>query len=648
MRLSDMKRTMLWFSAVLLLMGACDGDDNGAAPNGATATTAAGGGPCAVGIDAFVGERGLSISYGDQVLVASLNYETIQYCAGHDHEGLIASEADGFLWDLDDTVLTADAGSLVEIRGPGYPAATLDASLPVEGSYVDDEYGRTWLVRLPTEGGDHEVRLSLDWATGRAEYAFIAAVGPELLGPARLETARNGLQALGEDGAQVYFHLGDPAQGYGDGTGGLVYQSLHEWRWANNIDVMWLPPGATEPKVLIAAGEDSQHLQGIDAERVLTIAASQDDSNGIVPDERRVVLTDLGSGASSVLMSLPAEDATGFGRASILGDKIVVSLRSMECTWFEFIDTTGAVLEENHNPRSLAESCNPPLVTGAVLIDGDHIAYVETAAEFESEFDGNPHHYASFRQAPVQTVVISSLDTGETIHRIPIEPVATMVEWLEPVAGGVAVSLGSYSNGSGETDPSRLPILPPAPLLGDLGSDFGMDFGMGQRAGSVLITLGGDMSQQEWWLATEIDSIAAAGLCSAVLTEPEIGPPSGVTGLGIDVPITLYELTSEAERMRTAVRDAALACDYQALEALVTSVKASPAFFSGPADDLAVYWRELEDSGEYVMAILAEMLRYAPTGQNPFRWDTNRGDMSFSNATVSINADGEWVGFHVP
>jgi hypothetical protein len=49
------------------------------------------------------------------------------------------------------------------------------------------------------------------------------------------------------------------------------------------------------------------------------------------------------------------------------------------------------------------------------------------------------------------------------------------------------------------------------------------------------------------------------------------------------------------------------------------------------------------------MAILAEMIRYhQPTRQNPFWWDAVRGDMMFSNATVSINADGEWIGFQVP
>jgi hypothetical protein len=69
-----------------------------------------------------------------------------------------------------------------------------------------------------------------------------------------------------------------------------------------------------------------------------------------------------------------------------------------------------------------------------------------------------------------------------------------------------------------------------------------------------------------------------------------MGPPSEVAGLGIDAPITLYNLTPEAATTRDAIRAAALACDYDSLENLVTVDRPSPAFFSGPeADELADY-----------------------------------------------------------
>ncbi len=639
--------------AVLALTAtaACDESRSSSSTSTAEVVVAAEG-PCALGIDRYKGQSGLTVAYGDQTVAASLNSETLEYCPGHELEGSIASEADGFLADVANAVIQAEPGALIEIRGPGYPGATLTATAEVEDTHIDEDGGRAWHIRVPAEAGEHEIRLSLHWQQGKAQYVFLATTAPATFGPARLEAARNGLQAHGKGDSQVYFHLGGPAQGYGDGAGGIVYQTLDQWRRSNTVDVMWLPVGAGWPQVAVAAGLDSQALQGVDRGRVLTLAASEEDSNGMLPEERKLVLTDLASGESKTLMSIGSDEDTGIGRASIRDDRIAVSLRSLECTWFEFIDTDGTAIEDVRNPRPEAEACGGRMATGAVLLEDNLIAYVESGMPLSGEFseDGNPHHVRSFTRVPVQTIVVRSLDDGKTLYRVPVEPSGSLVEWLEPEPGGVAVSLGSLNPGGGEIDSSRLPILLRAPILGDIGSDLGMSYWFGDRAGAMFVAVAdGEPTLRDWWFATTIESVRGEGVCSAVFTESEMGPPSGVTGLGVDVPITLYELTPEADATRDAIRVAALACDYESLEKLVTVDRPSPAFFSGPeADELADHWRDLENSGEFVMAILAEVIRYQPTGENPFWWDATRGDMMFSNAAVSINADGDWIGFQVP
>ena len=126
-------------------------------------------------------------------------------------------------------------------------------------------------------------------------------------------------------------------------------------------------------------------------------------------------------------------------------------------------------------------------------------------------------------------------------------------------------------------------------------------------------------------------------------------PPSGVTGLGVDVPVTLYEMTPEAEETVAAIITAARSCDYSALASLAVHDRPSPAYFSGPAfDQLADHWRALENGGESPLAMLVALLEHPPTGPNPFFWDANRGDVSWTKATVSITTDGDWVGFQEP
>ena len=652
MRLIDMKRSAavgVVVVAAALLASACD----------ATSTISTSvaipvpGGPCAAGIDQFVGESGLTVVHGGQQVSASLNYETIQYCPGHKYEGQIASEGDGFLANLDEAVVVVEPGALVEIRGSGYPEAELATTAEVEETYVDPENGRVWQVRVPDGVGDHEIRLNLEWAQGRAQYAFVARTQIETFGPVRLVSERNGLRAVGDDGSQTFFHLGGPVQGYGDGMGGIVYQSLHEQRWVNNLDVMWLPLGEDIPKIAVPAGDDSIQLQGISAGRVLTIGATQDASNGINPDERSLALTDIASGESTVLLTVTAEEDLGIGRASMVDGKIVVSMRSRECTWLRFLDVNGQVLNEPHNPQPKSDICSPTLMTGAVFLDHDTLAYVETEPGLEYGFDDHayPHSHVAFTRPPVQAIVVVDLATGETTARVEIEPAGMMVQWLEPLEGEILVSLGTLGDAIEEARSAAMPILPRTPTIADLGSDFGFEVGRrAHPAGSIAITgANGDVRHVDEWLTSAASAVRRNGLCSAVLSELDIGPPSGVTGLGADVPITIYEITEAADETRAAIVSAASACDYQALFDLATQDRPSPAFFSGPNfDQLARYWEDLENSGEPVLATLVGLLEYMPTGQNPFRWDSVRGDVQFSNATVSIDADGNWTGFQIP
>jgi len=608
------------------------------------------GGPCALSTDRIVGLSDLFVVYAGQEVQASLNYETVEYCPGHEMEGLEAIHGDGFLVDLDEAFLTAEPGALVEIRGPGYPGAELTADIAVEDEYVDESGERVWLLRLPDEAGEHEIRLNLKWGQGHAEYAFVTGIGTVTFGPARLETAMFGVLALDDDAeSRVYFHLGESAQSYGDGAGGIVYQSLAQWRLFNEIDVMRLAVDADMPEVVLPAGGDSQQLQGISNALVLTIRAREVNTEGVLSHEgSRLVLTDLESGENAELMAVDAEQTIGMGRASLREDRIVVSLRSEECTWLEFLDLDGDVINEPRNPRPETEACSRPLVTGAVLLEDNLLAYVETKPDFENEFDGNPHHYVRFIGAPRQAIVISDLDDGKMLHRVDIEPSGTVARWLEPVPGGVSVSLGALD--FGDLDSSELPLLSPAPAIGDLGSDLGLGTTFTYPAGSLLITVAnGDLRRRDWWISTTVAAIREEGICSGALSQDDIGPPTGVTGLGTDIPITIYEPTPEADATRDAIIAAARACDYEGLAALATQEKPSPAFFSGPDfEKLAEHWEDLENSGERPLAALVALLEHPPTGQNPFRWDAVRGDMVFSSATVSIHADGSWVGFQTP
>lgn len=130
------------------------------------------------------------------------------------------------------------------------------------------------------------------------------------------------------------------------------------------------------------------------------------------------------------------------------------------------------------------------------------------------------------------------------------------------------------------------------------------------------------------------------------LVDIEIGPPSGVTGLGADVPVATHKLTAAADETRTAIVDTATHCDYTGLAGLAVPDRASPAFFSEPGvDQLVEYWTERETAGFPILATLVELLSYPPTRSDPFRWDGIRGDMVLSNATVTIDDDGRWIGF---
>ena len=622
----------------------------GCSSTSTTETELTSSGPCVDGFDRVSGESGLTVEAGADQVSAALGFEELEYCPGHDYAGQVGLSADGFLATLDETVVHAEPGSTITVNGPGYPGAKLRAGLEMKSDVLTFDNERVWELLAPEEPGRYEVDLFLDWDEGKAHYAFVAVVPGAIAGPAVLETTNGGLLAKLPDGGEVYFHLDGPAQGYGDGSGGLVYQSLNEQRWVNNIDVMWLGAADALPKTVVAAGSSSIQLQGVSDGQVLTVQAAITDTDGVLSaGTRQLLLTNIESGRSTTLLSFGAESETGIGRASMFGDRIVVSLRSLECTWFEFMDGNGQEVTIPDNPRPRDARCGGPLATGAVLLDDGRLAYVETENGLEYAFDhpdGFAFQHVIFSRPPVQEIVIVDLDTGAEEGRIPIEPIGTVVWWLEPVPGGLVASLAQLGDGlGGEIDQSSLPMLPRAPDVGDLGSDHGG----GHVAGSISVSLGGPdiiVVASDSLMLSAAENIRQRGLCSAALSDMDFGPPSGVTGLGEDVPVVTHEMNAATRQTRAAIVSAASQCDYHELADLAVLDRDMPSFFSGPGiDRLAAYWMERENAGFRVLAGLVELLEYPPTGSDPFHWDGIRGDMVLSTATVTIDDDGRWIGF---
>lgn len=133
-------------------------------------------GPCLDDSLEIFGETGLPVVAAGVELEASLNYEEVGYCPGHEYEGRSGLSADGFLYSLDDEVLEVPAGSIVAVIGAGYPGATADSNLAVIDDTIDHDFGRLWQLRVPAETGRIQVDLRLEWKQGRAHYAFLMDV----------------------------------------------------------------------------------------------------------------------------------------------------------------------------------------------------------------------------------------------------------------------------------------------------------------------------------------------------------------------------------------------------------------------------------------------------------------------------------------
>jgi hypothetical protein len=77
-------------------------------------------GPCLDESSELYGESGLLVLAAGVELEASLNFEEVAYCPGHEYEGRGGFNADGFLCTLEDNVLEVPAGSAIAVVGAGY------------------------------------------------------------------------------------------------------------------------------------------------------------------------------------------------------------------------------------------------------------------------------------------------------------------------------------------------------------------------------------------------------------------------------------------------------------------------------------------------------------------------------------------------
>jgi hypothetical protein len=116
-------------------------------------------GPCIDESLEVFGESGLLVLAAGVELEASLNFEEVGYCPGHEYEGRSGLSADGFLYSLEDDVLEVSAGSVVAVVGAGYPGATLDSNLAVIDDTIDHDFGHVWQLRVPAKTGRIQVDL---------------------------------------------------------------------------------------------------------------------------------------------------------------------------------------------------------------------------------------------------------------------------------------------------------------------------------------------------------------------------------------------------------------------------------------------------------------------------------------------------------
>ncbi|MDJ0955159.1 MAG: hypothetical protein QNJ81_15895 [Acidimicrobiia bacterium] len=113
---------------------------------------------------------------------ASFGHDTVGFCPGHPDHGSRVTHSDGFLADLESTLLHVEPGAQLTVTAPGHPGATVDmqwsidsvpdSSSPVAATPVGDA---TWTLKAPGDAEEYILYIRLEWFEGEASYGVRVA-----------------------------------------------------------------------------------------------------------------------------------------------------------------------------------------------------------------------------------------------------------------------------------------------------------------------------------------------------------------------------------------------------------------------------------------------------------------------------------------
>lgn len=465
----------------------------------------------------------------------------------------------------------------------------------------------------------------------------------ELTGPGMLATTPFGVAGLVNDAPASAFYLGGAALAYSVGES-IVFQSFDGAGVERELGI------AHDRRVrsLVSLNTDEETLvQGITpaGDVVLLGHDEVDDSDfGVLPGRRWLRFLDPGTGSVLREVDVGSGPEVGPGRVSVAEDMMVLSMRQSGCTWLEFRDLDGEVVEIASNPRPEADACSAPLITDAVLSpDGGYLAYVATStSDFPYEAVEQPPNQALGLLPPIspplsQSLVIVETATGDEISRQDLASGSSTAGWVEPTPDGVIVTMTAF-------DPEFGLYMPTAPRLGDFTMSTAMSASL-EDLSAVFVDWNGSTSDLPGvTFATYSPGFDTAGVCSgAVRHQAPVGPFTESDGMGNVIEVTVHQPSAAADATRDRIRSAARTCNWAALDVIIS--EGSRPFTSDAEDpDPIGSWRRRELGGDPVLARLVDLLQWPPVSEDPYEWNGVRGD-TISPGVVEISDGGEWLSY---
>lgn len=461
----------------------------------------------------------------------------------------------------------------------------------------------------------------------------------ELTGPGILATTSFGVTGWMGGTPAAAFYLGGAALAYSVGES-IVFQTFDGAGVEQELGIA----RAQRVRSLVTLNADEEALvQGITpaGDAVLLGHDQVDDPDfGVLPDRRWLRFVDPETGSVVREIGLGAGPEIGPGRVSVAGDMMVLSMRQGGCTWLEFRNPDGEVVEIASNPRPRIEACSAPLVADAVLSpDGGYLAYVETSvADFPHEAVEQPPTTALDLMPPIsQSLVIMETATEDEIFRQDLADGSSTAGRVEPTPEGVIVTMASFDPGFGL-------FMPTAPRLGDFTMSTAMSASFEDLSAVFVDWDGSTVDLPGVTFATYSPGFDTDGVCSgAVRHQAPVGPFTESDGMGNVIEVTVHQPSAAADATRDRIRAAARTCNWSALDAIIS--EGSRPFTSDAEDpDPIGSWKRRELDGDPVLARLVDLLQWPPVSEEPYEWNGVRGD-TVSPGVVEIAEDGEWLSY---